>query len=315
MPATVWKGHISFGLVSVPVRLHRAARKATTRLHHVRYTPPEEDEGIADAGTEPAPDVPPPTRQEPAPAPAAAASEPPSSVARLQQRFVAEDENEPVPPAERAKAYEYEPDQYVVLRNQEIAHLRPATSPDMEILNCVRLAEIDPVYLETSYYVVPEPAGERPYALLYSALHRAGYAALGKVAMHGREHIMIVRAGRRGLLAHTMFYNDEVRAEYEFDARSVPVDPKELDLATQVVRALAAPFQPEQYRDEYRERLQALIEAKASQRQTLPAVQQRQPRAPVIDIMDALKRSLELARKPVQPEKAPERKTRSRRRA
>jgi DNA end-binding protein Ku len=220
-----------------------------------------------------------------------------------------------VPSAERAKAYEYEPDQYVVLRNQEIARLRPATSPDMEILNCVRLAEIDPVYLETSYYVVPEPAGEKPYALLYSALHRAGYAALGKVAMHGREHIMIVRAGRRGLLAHTMFYNDEVRAEYEFDARSVPVDPKELDLATQVVRALAAPFQPEQYRDEYRERLQALIEAKASQRQTLPAVQQRQPRAPVIDIMDALKRSLELARKPVQPEKAPERKTRSRRRA
>jgi DNA end-binding protein Ku len=212
---------------------------------------------------------------------------------------------EPVQPRERAKAFAYGAEQYVVVRDEEIKRLKPKTSPDMQILQCVSLSEIDPVYFETSYYVVPEAAGERPYALLYAALQRAGYAALARIAMHGREHIMVVRAGSSGLLAHTMYYSDEVRGEQEFRTDASSVASKELDLATEFVRALAGPFDPEQYRDEYRAQLRALIDAKAAQRGVVSEKPQRAAAAPVVDIMEALKKSLAAARKPVEKAKQP----------
>jgi DNA end-binding protein Ku len=193
----------------------------------------------------------------------------------------------------------------VVLRDEEIKRLRPQTSSTMEILSAAKLSEIDPVHFETSYYVVPDAAGEKPYALLFASLREAGYVALAKMAMHGREHIMVIRPGRRGLLAHTMFYSDEVRAEYEFDTDVAAVQEKELKLATEFVRALAAPFEPEQFRDEYRAQLRALIEAKAAKREIVSQERPPAAAAPVVDIMEALKKSIQAARKPAQKATAP----------
>ena len=224
---------------------------------------------------------------------------------RLQQRLITPDEEEPVKPQERAKAFEYGRDQYVVLRDEEIKRLRPKTSSTMEILSAAKLSEIDPVFLETSYYLVPDAAGQKRYALLFASLQKSGYVALAKIAMHGHEHIMVIRPGRRGLLAHTMFYSDEVRAEYEFHTDVVAVQEKELNLATELVRALAAPFEPEQFRDEYRAQLRALIEAKAANRQIVSQERPPAPAAPVVDIMEALKKSIQAAKKPAQKATAP----------
>jgi DNA end-binding protein Ku len=312
MATTVWKGHIAFGLISIPVRLYRAARKESVRLHHVRYSPaqtePEADVEAEEVPLRVASQVG-PRAERAQPSFVAADEEPeerpeaPPAVTRLQQRFVEAEAEAPVPPQERAKAFAYGADEYVVVRDEEIRRLRPKTSPDMQILQCVALAEIDPVYFETSYYVTPEPAGERPYALFYASLQKAGYVALAKMAMHGREHIMVVRPGLSGLLAHTMFYSDEVRRESEFAADVGAVAPKELALATEFVRALAAPFEPDQYQDEYRAQLRALIEAKAARTGTASQKRQTAAAAPVVDIMEALKKSLAAARKPVEKAK------------
>src|SRR5262249_11161927 len=137
--------------------------------------------------------------------------------------------------------------------------LRPKTSSQLEIAEFVRLEEIDPIFFETSYYVAPDRAGEKPYALLFQALSETEYAAIGSLAMHGREHATVIRPGKRGLLLHTLFYANEVRADEEQKADPELVTPKELELAKLFVRALAARFEPEKLKDTFEERLQELI--------------------------------------------------------
>ena len=188
----------------------------------------------------------------------------------------------------------------MVLGNEELRRLRPKTSPEMQILRSVRLEEIDPVYFETSYYVVPDAGGEHPYTLLYVALRKSGHVALAKVAMHGREHIVLIRPGRHGLLAHTMYFEDEIRAEDEFRAPAETVGGKELELATAFIDALRAPFEPGEFKDTYREQVRALVEGKLSRNEVAaePAAPKPAPK-PAPDIMEALKKSLALAKKPV----------------
>jgi len=112
---------------------------------------------------------------------------------------------EPIPREEILKGSEYQPDQYVLVSKEELRSITPKTSNDIQILEFVHLREIDPVYLETSYYAEPESAGEKPYALLYRALRQTGYVALAQIAMHRREHVAIIRPGERGILMHTMY--------------------------------------------------------------------------------------------------------------
>src|SRR5947209_9493064 len=132
----------------------------------------------------------------------------------------------------------------------------------MEILEFVKSSEIDPLYFESSYYMAPEAAGEKAYALLFEALRRTGYVGLAKVAMHSREHIVILRPGVQGIVLHTMYYADEVRKVEEFRTNTSLVADKELELAQMFVKSLEASFEPEKYRDEYRENLKTLIQAK-----------------------------------------------------
>jgi DNA end-binding protein Ku len=160
----------------------------------------------------------------------------------------------------------------------------------MEILEFVKLAEIDPIYFDSSYYLAPEDEGRKAYQLLMEAMRKSGYAAIAKVSMHNREYTVIIRPQKTGLTLHTMFYSNEIRPAETGPTEKIEVKEQERALAEQLIKSLAAPFQPEKYHDTYQQALQELIDAKAKGMEvtTAPHV----ARAPVIDLMQALKNSL-----------------------
>ena len=296
MASTVWKGQLTFGLVSVPVRLYRAARKERVRMHYVAAAEPTH-EG--------------PTKEEPEPwkprlVEATGDEEEELSAAppvtRVTQTLQTAEGERPVLRGALLKAHEVAPDQYVTFTQQEIRALRPKTSTEMQIVRSVRLEEIDPVYFETSYYVAPDRGGERAYSLLFAALKESKYVALATVAMHGSEHVVIIRPGSRGLLAHTMYYQDEVRGENEHEAKAGDVAPKELALAKTFVDAIAAPFDPGEFKDTHREKLEALIAEKSARGEVAAAPAEAGSPVPAIDIMEALRRSIEAQKKPAAQE-------------
>ncbi len=189
------------------------------------------------------------------------------------------------------KGYEYEKDHYVVVEPEDLEKIAPPTATVMEILQFVRMEEIDPIFLETSYYVAPEEAVSKPYSLLLDAMNQTKYDALAKVAMHGREHIVVLRPTDRGIVLHTMYFVDELHKANEVKApRQAKFEKKEIDLAKKLIDTLAGPFQPEQYHDEYKKNVEELIEKKRKGKKITPI---RQPKtAPVIDLMQALQQSL-----------------------
>jgi DNA end-binding protein Ku len=288
MASTVWKGQLTFGLVSFPVRLQKAARKERIALKYVRRSgaePPDNAEP-ADEG-----DHTPLFARE-------SRGFEPSEIIPVRQGYYAEGQDEPSPSADLQRGFEVAPDQFVVVRPEELRSLRKATSPDMQILRSVRMEEIDPVFLETSYYVIPGPHGEKSYSLFYRALSETQLAALAQVAMHGREHVIVLRAGDKGLIAHTIFYVNEVRAADEYATNTTAVVAKELDLAKKYVEALLEPFRPEEFTDSYREELQTLIESKEPSQ---PVGAPQKAPGKVVDIMDALRKSLEKAKAQKKP--------------
>jgi DNA end-binding protein Ku len=258
MASTVWKGHLTFGLVSLPVKLFSAARSETVSFNQLHGT----------------------------------------DHSRVKQVLFCQAEDKAVARTELVKGYEYEKDKYVVINEEDIKKVAPPSSKTMEILEFVKSDEVDTVYYESSYYMAPDDAGEKPYALLFEALKRSGFVGIAKIAMHNREHIVILRPGKRGILLHTMYYEDEIRKVEEFRTDTTLVKEKELDLAMTLITSLAAEFEPIKYKDAYRESLLAMIQAKVQGREVVetPATQQL---ASVVDIMEALKASLALGRKPV----------------
>lgn len=301
MASTVWKGQLTFGLVSFPVRLLRAARKERVALKYVRdIRSPVNPAELADED-EISDQTPSKSDREES---GSSDLQPSSEVRPVRQAYVST-ESDSVPISQLQRGYEVAPEQFVVVRSEELRKLRPATSLDMQILRSVHMQEIDPVFLETSYYIVPGPGGERSYSLFYRALMDTEYAALAQLAMHGREHVMVIRAGSRGLIAHTMFYVNEVRTSEEFAAARDIVG-KELDLAKKFVEAISEPFRPEEFTDKYREQLEALIASKEAipQLGSTPA-QASQSSTKVVDIMDALRKSLAAAQKKAPPSRKP----------
>ena len=187
---------------------------------------------------------------------------------------------------------------HIAVKVRDLARAEPRTAGVMEVLEFVKAAEVDPVYLDASYYVVPESGGERPYALLLQAMRQSGYVSIAQATMHQREHLVLLRPGRFGLIVHTLYYHDEVRDLDEFRADTAQLPARELELASLLVDALAASFNAAKYRDTYRENLRALIDAKI-RGQDLAEQDARPAPAPVLDILEALKASLARARKPV----------------
>ena len=258
MATSVWKGHLTFGLVSLPVRLFSAARAESVSFNLLHK----------------------------------------SDNSRIKQVTYCQAEDKPVPRSDLVKGYEYEKGHYVVIEDEDIKKVAPKTAKVMEILEFVETKDIDPVYLESSYYMAPEAGGEKAYALLFSALQKSGYSGVAKIAMHNREHIVILRPGGKGILLHTMYFTNEVRQVDEFRTDLDLVKDKEMALAQHLIEALAAKFEPEKYTDTYRDNLLKMIESKKKGQQVVEAPEPHI--APVIDIMEALKRTLEIKKKPVQ---------------
>jgi len=223
---------------------------------------------------------------------------------------VGQSSDELAPAASITKGYEYEQGRFVTIAPEELRSIVPSTSSDMEIVEFVRLAEIDPVYFEASYYVKPEEPGRKPYALLYEAMREAGFAAVGQFAMHRRDRVAILRPGPTGLMAHTMYFASEVRSDQEVRADKSLVTPKEVTLAKSLVSALAGPFEPAKYRDKYRDRLEALIAAKVEGKETVSVAASAPHARPAVDIIEALRKSLEAVKKPAAKAEAPEPKRR-----
>jgi DNA end-binding protein Ku len=174
----------------------------------------------------------------------------------------------------------------------------------MEIQEFVKAADVDPVYLESSYYMAPDEGGEKPYALLFEAMRQSNYYAVAKIAMHNREHVVILRPGQNGVLMHTMYYSHEIRKVDEFRTDLSLVKEKELALATSLIEALAADFEPEKYKDDYRDNLLKMIEAKKQGEEVVATPEPKESK--VVDIMEALKASLAAAKKPAASAKTSE---------
>ncbi len=256
MAASVWKGHLIFGMVSFPIRLFSAARSETVSFNMLH----KDDHS------------------------------------RIKQMTYCQLEDKPISRSETVKGYEYEKDHYVVIDDEDIRKVAPRTAKVMEILEFVKADQVDPIYLESSYYVAPDEGGEKAYALLFTALKDSGYYGVAKVAMHNREHIIVLRPGAKGILSHTMYYQDEIRQVEEFRTDTSLVKEKELAMAKMLISSLEENFEPQKYHDSYRENLKKMIEDKIEGRNVVETPAEHF--APVIDIMEALKKSLAEKRKP-----------------
>jgi DNA end-binding protein Ku len=298
MATAVWKGHLTFGLVSIPVKMYRAARaeKVSFRELHVPGAREKEEAPEPPAPARRSTSAPQQTLEFTASRPAEAPEPPPENLSRVRHTVTREADETPVDRKDIVKGYEYEKDRYVVLTPDDLKSITPKTATEIEILEFVKMDEIDPTYFESSYYLAPDKGGEKAYALLLEALRQTGYVAVAKVAMQKREHIVVIRPGKHGMILHTMFYPNEVRGENEYRADTSAVAPKELQLATMLVDSLAAPFQPEKYRDTYKEQLDAMIAAKMAGKPI--SVAKPEPEK-VVNILEALQKSLAGSKRPV----------------
>jgi DNA end-binding protein Ku len=210
---------------------------------------------------------------------------------RLKQQYVCQAEGVVVDRNDIVKGYEFRKDEYIVIEPDEIKKIEPQTAKTMEILEFVKESEVDPVYFESSYYMMPEEAGRRPYALLTKALEESEYVAIAKITMHNREYTVFLRPHKGGLMLHTMYYKEEVREVEGFGAPDVELKEAEVKVAHQLIEALAAEWDPEKYADSFQENLKKLIEAKLEGGE-VAAVEKPKKLAPVVDLMAALKQSL-----------------------
>src|SRR5665213_2165184 len=250
MAAIVWKGFVSFGLVTFPVRLLAAARAEHVQFHMLHR----------------------------------------KDLARVKEGWYCTEENKPIDRDEIVKGDEGRKGEYVGGNDEELKQIAPATASTMEILQFVGDGEVDPIYFESSYYVVPGEAAAKPYQLFAQALEQTKYHAMGKVAMHGREHIVLIRPRDGSMVLHTLFYPNELHEANRAAGKSTKLTAKEIELAKSLVQHLAGPFKPSAFHDSYRENVERLIQQK-QKGQKISAIA-KPKNAPVIDMMEALKRSL-----------------------
>jgi DNA end-binding protein Ku len=250
MATTVWKGYLTFGLVSIPVRLYAAARGKTLPFHLLHK----------------------------------------KDHARVKEVLYCREEDRPLTREQIVRGYEVRKDQYVVVEDAELAKIAPPTAHVMEIQQFVKASQVDPLFFDKSYHVMPEAKITRPYALLLEALKQTKHFGVAKLTMHNREHIVILRPGRGEIVLHTMFFVDEVRKAEPVDLGQQAFKPKELELATRLIETLTATFRPEQYHDEYQENVKRLVEQKQKGQKVKSIAKPRV--APVVDLVQALQRSL-----------------------
>jgi DNA end-binding protein Ku len=256
MPATVWKGYLSFGLVSFPVRLFSAARPEALHFHLLHK----------------------------------------KDRSRVKQVWYCAEEDEPVERSEIIKGYEAKKGEYVTVGDEELKKIAPTTATTMEVLQFVSSDDVDPLLFESSYYVAPEEKVSKPYALFWAALTETKRGAIAKIEMHSREHVVLIRPANGGLVLHTLYYEDELHEGNKADVPKTKFSPKELDMAKSLVQHLTAKFKLEEFHDTYRENVERLIEEKSKGEKITTVKQPR--KAPVIDLMEALRKSLQSTSRP-----------------
>jgi DNA end-binding protein Ku len=208
---------------------------------------------------------------------------------------------------EIVKGYEFDEGQYVLMEDKEIKKLAAASSKNLEILAFTRLKEIDPIFFDSSYFCLPEEAGKKAYQLLVKALEDTETVGIGRLVMHQRDYTVFLRVYQHGLLLHTMYFANEIRHLPEYGVlEPVTVKAQELKLTEQLIGTLMEPFKPAQYHDEFQERLKELIEAKQHGKSI--GVESAPKKAPVLDMMAALKKSIAASAAGAPQKSAPEKK-------
>ena len=227
MASTVWKGYISFGLISVPVRMYVAAREEHIGFNQIHKT----------CGT------------------------------RIKQQLYCPLDERVVERNEIEKGYPVGDGSYVLVSPNELKALEAESSETMAIQQFVELDEVDPIYYETSYYTVAEEPGRRAYSLMMQAMQKLKLGAIAKLTLHQREQVVIIRPYEHGLILHTLYYPEEVREIPEYgDQSPLELQDAEVKLAEQFMGALRAPFHPDAFHNTYQERVEQLIESKGRRR-------------------------------------------------
>ena len=266
MPRAIWSGAISFGLVNVPVKLFSAVSPKDVRFNQL-------EEGTG---------------------------------ARIRQKRVSAETGEEVPYEKIVKGYEVSPDRYVIITPEELEALDPKKTRTIDIEDFVDLDEIDPLYYEHPYYLVPDTGASKAYKLLLEALRETGKVAIARVVLRSKEYLVAIRPAGEVLTMETMLFADELIPADRLDElpeADVSATDRELAMARQLIEAQATEFDPGKYRDEYRERVLELIERKAAGEDVAvqPMVEQREE---VPDLMAALEQSLAAAKQDKAPAKS-----------
>jgi DNA end-binding protein Ku len=255
MPRSIWSGAISFGLVNVPVKLYSAVSRKTVRFHQLN----------SKTGN------------------------------RIQQKRVDPQSGDEVAYEDIVKGYELTKDSYVIVTPDELDALDPERTRTIDIEDFVDLADIDPVYYDHPYWLVPDKGAEKAYGLLFGAMERAGKVAIAKVVLRSKEQLVAIRPAGELLMMETMIFHDEVVPHDDLDdlpdAKELKASDRELKMAEQLIDSLSTEFEPERYRDEYREKVLELVERKAQGEEIAVQPEAAKP-TKVPDLMAALEASL-----------------------
>jgi DNA end-binding protein Ku len=255
MARAIWSGAISFGLVNVPVKLYSATSPKTVRFHQLSS----------------------------------------KTGARIRQKRVDPSTGDEVPYEEIVKGYEITPERYVVITPEELEALDPKATKTIDIEEFVDLDEIDPIYYDHSYYIVPSTGGEKPYRLLIEAMRESGKVGVGRIVLRTKQQLCALRPTRDVLTLSTMLFGDEVLPPDRLDeldaAREAEASQREVAMAGQLIDSLSGKFDPEKFRDDYRDRVLELIERKAAGEEIAVQPEAEEP-VPAPDLMAALEASL-----------------------
>ncbi len=257
MARSIWTGAISFGMVTVPVKLYSAINRKSVRFHQLNG----------------------------------------KTGVRIAQKRVDPQSGEEVPYEDIVKGYEIAPDRYVVIEPGELEALEPKKTKTIEIEEFVDLSQIDPIFYDHPYYLAPGPGGAKPYKLLVEAMRETAKVAIARVVIRSKEALVALRPIDDVLAMSTMVFADEVlapdRLEEISEAQEVKTTKRELDIAKQLVESLAGDFKPDAYQDAYREQVLEMIERKAQGKEIAVQPEPEEVTAPAPDLMGALKASLE----------------------
>src|SRR5256714_11621540 len=259
MPRPIWSGSISFGLVSVPVKLYSATSPKEVRFHMLH----DKDGG------------------------------------RIQQKRVCSVDGKEVPWEHIVKGFEISKGRYVMVTREELESFNPRATKAIEIEDFVDLTQIDPIYYESTYYLLPDKGASKPYALLVEAMKKSGKVGVARFVLRTKQYLCAVRPLGRALAVSTMLYSDEVVSQDELeglpDAHTKPGE-RELKMAEQLIGSLESEVDGKKYKDDYREQVLALLERKAEGEEIVAQEPEEEPRGKVVNLMDALQKSLAAAK-------------------